>query len=918
MSDTTFQTRFDLLTGNKPFPWQIDLFENWFAKGRFPNSCNLPTGLGKTSVIAIWLLALMDHPEKIPRRLVYVVNRRTVVDQTTDEVMRIHKNLAKLEKFPDSVRELRISTLRGQFADNRRWSEDPSYPAVICGTVDMIGSRLLFSGYGVGFKAKPLHAGFLGQDVLVVHDEAHLEPAFQALLIAIEKAQREDEQSQTMPWPRLRVMELTATSRQKDAGEEKEKQFTLTDAEKINLPEIIPDPATEPIHNVWRRMRAKKGVKFLHVRRTEVAEMIGRNARSRRDSGKAVIIFVRTVESVEVVRRVLLDKKEGINTEQVQVLTGTQRGRERDYLATEDPVFARFLSGPRVTPREGTVYLICTSAGEVGVDISADHMVCDLTTLDSMAQRLGRVNRRGDGNAEIDVVYESDPDSKPKSPDFEKARWKTKEILKRLPTCAWPGAEDRHGASPLELLNLHLSDAERNAAFAPQPTILPVTDILLDAWSLTTISPPLVRAPLPGRRVVEPYLHGISDWQPPETYVAWREEVEVICGDFLELQSPEDLLEDYPLKPHELLRDRSDRVFKHLQSIAAEHPEAPVWLVDMRDRILVTSLKDLIGRYKTAINYATVLLPPFVGGLTKTGMLDAAAARKQSNVGGEAQANLTVDNDDPVQYDVADEWYEDKERTRRRRIRLWDGGRGPSDMTLEREVRFDDLEEERAGPTRVWRWFVRKPEAANERGREAYELDAHLNDVGAGAIQITGRLFDAHSEIAKAVVLAARCHDLGKNRERWQHSLGNDRYPDKVYAKSGKLRDGAALRPRDFLRDRYRHEFGSVLDLRDETHPRYAEFKEMSPEMRDLVLHLIAAHHGRGRPHFPADEAFDPKRNSQAAMELAIEIPQRFARLQRKYGRWGLAYIESLVRAADYFASANPGKTSIQPGESEG
>jgi CRISPR-associated endonuclease/helicase Cas3 len=56
------------------------------------------------------------------------------------------------------------------------------------------------------------------------------------------------------------------------------------------------------------------------------------------------------------------------------------------------------------------------------------------------------------------------------------------------------------------------------------------------------------------------------------------------------------------------------------------------------------------------------------------------------------------------------------------------------------------------------------------------------------------------------------------------------------------------------------------------------------------------------------EEAFDPKHQGQATAKLAIETPQRFARLQRKYGRWGLAYIESLVRAADYFASEFPGK----------
>src|SRR6185436_17977172 len=105
-----------------------------------------------------------------------------------------------------------------------------------------------------------------------------------------------------------------------------------------------------------------------------------------------------------------------------------------------------------------------------------------LATLDSMTQRLGRVNRRGGGAAEIDVVCETDPDPKPKSPTFEKARWNTKAILDRLPKCPSAGTENRYDASPLELLNLRITDDERSAAFAPRPRILPVTDILFDAW----------------------------------------------------------------------------------------------------------------------------------------------------------------------------------------------------------------------------------------------------------------------------------------------------------------------------------------------------------------------------------------------------------------------------------------------------
>ena len=41
-----------------------------------------------------------------------------------------------------------VSTLRGKFADNHAWNLDPSRPAIIVGTVDMIGSRMLFAGYG--------------------------------------------------------------------------------------------------------------------------------------------------------------------------------------------------------------------------------------------------------------------------------------------------------------------------------------------------------------------------------------------------------------------------------------------------------------------------------------------------------------------------------------------------------------------------------------------------------------------------------------------------------------------------------------------------------------------------------------------------------------------------------------------------
>jgi CRISPR-associated endonuclease/helicase Cas3 len=226
----TFGDLFSLVTGHLPFPWQEAQFAE-FLGNRFRKTCDVPTGLGKTSIIAIWLLALAHHAQTdtvsdFPRRLIYVVNRRTVVDQATREAERMREALAANPKLkivdealqslaaPVSNAPLAISTLRGQFADNAEWRNNPTRPAVIVGTVDMIGSRLLFAGYGCGFKSRPLHAGFLGQDALLVHDEAHLEPAFQELLAAIES-----EQERSRDFRHFRVMALTATARSGIDGE---------------------------------------------------------------------------------------------------------------------------------------------------------------------------------------------------------------------------------------------------------------------------------------------------------------------------------------------------------------------------------------------------------------------------------------------------------------------------------------------------------------------------------------------------------------------------------------------------------------------------------------------------------------------------------------------------------------------------
>jgi CRISPR-associated endonuclease/helicase Cas3 len=835
-----FDEDFKTLTEHEPFPWQRELYARFISDqpNNIPASCNIPTGLGKTSVIAVWLIALIRHETKMPRRLAYVVNRRTVVDQTTNEVEKLRENLRKLDDVPEHLKELAISTLRGQFADNRQWSADPSKPAVVCGTVDMIGSRLLFSGYGIGFKSRPLHAGFLGQDTLIVHDEAHLEPAFQNLLEAIEKEQRKGRFPDH--WP-IRVMELSATSR----GE----------GEVFGLGDSDLDDGT-----VRSRIYAKK-LLVLHPigdEKKQLAEKLAELALAHKDSGRAVLVFVRTVFDLEKVLTGLSKAKQ-----QVQQLTGTLRGRERNRLV-RDPIFIRFLpesNRPKdVAPAEGTVYLICTSAGEVGVNISAHHLIGDLSTFESIAQRLGRVNRFGfHDDTRVDIVHPTIFDAKN---EIDPAREKTLALLKKL------GGD----GSPAALSGLNAQ--ERAEAFSPQPRFLLTSDILFDAWAMTTIY-----GDLPGRPPVAEYLHGVAEWEPAQTKVAWRREVWEIRQESDESyerkkleQYAAELLEDYPLKTHELLTDRSDRVFSSLEKPSAAM-ETPVWVVDDENHVSVTTLGELIEGEKEAVENKTVLLPPQAGGFAK-GLLEGGREYDE-------------EVDQSGEYDVADEWFLNGIAQRKRG---WPSEKTdrPRGMKVVREIVFDDAD---GNVIKTWPWYARILAAeADAKSTQQYHLAPHLNDARDAAAGFVSRLHHLDGELRDSVVLAARFHDLGKNRERWQRGIGNQNYPQEAWAKSGRRRLLVERSP-------YRHEFGSVLDVK-----KQAEFERISAEAQKLVLHLIAAHHGRARPHFTADEAFDDERIDVSDAD-AIEAPRRFAELQRKYGRWGLAYLESLVRAADYAAS---------------
>ncbi|RJQ72315.1 MAG: type I-U CRISPR-associated helicase/endonuclease Cas3 [Desulfobacteraceae bacterium] len=912
MSFTDF---FCAATGNRPFPWQTALYEK-FSTGQFPTSANIPTGLGKTSIVAVWLIALALYPHKVPRRLVYVVNRRTVVDQTTAEVEKLRMALSKKPELKEIVDKLlalcalplpapdspplAVSTLRGQFADNREWSADPARPAVIVGTVDMIGSGLLFSRYTAGFKLRPHHAAFLAQDVLLVHDEAHLEPAFQQLLNSVVGDQKRSNDPRQL-W----VIELSATTR------------LVAPIEPFRISKD--DEKNEFVNG---RLNAVKHLSCVALTDGEKLPVkISALALEHKDSGRAVLVFIRSVEHATKIAAAL--DKGGLKGK-VLTLTGTMRGKERDDLVKK-PVFQRFLPESSLIDdaeaARGTVFLVATSAGEVGVNISADDLVCDLSTYESMAQRFGRVNRFGKcDDSSITVVYPQEFPHTKKISDAEKAVADgKKDAEKKLRKAKESSALDIALENTLELLHKlggdasptaleQLPAAERAAAFSPQPKMRVATDVQFDAWALTSI-----RDRIAARPPVAPYLHGEAEWEPPETHIAWREDVDVIKDELLNAYAPEELLADFPLKPHEFLRDVSSRVLNKIASLAAASSDKTLsmWLIPESGEIKVLPIsrfasafdiyskgsskrtpeeKREVDALKAEIEDATMILPASLGGIKK-GLLSAESAGNSDVTDVSEIENMRLRIHAPTP-DIPEPYAE-----RYRLIRSIDTKSG-------------EEEDETESPRRYWLWLEAK-KALNAERRTAQHpetLADHTEVTIANAAAIAEKLLpaptDGEPDLRRCLIAAAELHDLGKNRRQWQFGIGNTTY-DSARQETILAKSGGAMHPRN-LTENYRHEFGSIADA-----PASADFAGLTSIERDIVLHLVAAHHGRARPHFPAEEIFDYNAAPDVSTVLAAEVPRRFARLQHTFGRWGLAWLESLLRAADYAASA--GIVAIKP-----
>lgn len=886
----------ELLAVPQPFPWQTRLLAQ-MRRGELPSALDLPTGLGKTATMAIWLVAqaFPENGSQLPRRLAYIVDRRAVVDQATEFADRLKTMVDSPEKT-DLARALGlengglpVSTLRGQHADNRAWLARPDLPAVIVGTVDMIGSRLLFSGYGVSRKMRPFHAGLLGQDTLFLLDEAHLVPPFEHLLRAVTEERDEiglaGDQPELSP-PPSRLLALSATQRTRPA----ENGIFALDASDRDHPVLQKRLGAEKNLVVRDAVTDKELPQALAAGACELVE---------RHPDARVLVFSNSREVAEKARTLAtsaLEKKLGKPKKgeppsfETELLVGARRVHERSE-AQQRLETLGFLAGAQ-SKFDGPALVFATSAGEVGIDLDAHHMVSDVVPWERMVQRFGRVNRRGERPAELMVF----PSKEPLDPERAEA------VVQLLEALDVEGKIDVSPGRLARLASKYRDDAQLShiwqSAFSPAPYYPALERPLVEAWAMTALREHT------GRPEVEPWLRGWVD-RDPQTTVVWRgllprtenrslKATIQILGRLFEAAPPhvEEHLESETKRLETWLVKLADRAAK--EAASAAEAESPVGVASLPpDQVVVVVLdrsdepvecwtlqelmslptypqrKKQLGR---SLAGRTLVVHAALGGLGEKGLLDPKSSdtpwtpeMKSAEVAVISQAvPWTARRVRPDEGSVPEGWR--------------------ATLRLPLAVDADGI------PTWEMEVLRRRTDGASEDEKAVSKTSQTLSEHQAWArdraSQIATRL-ELPSAAAAMLAEATALHDEGKATRRWQRAFNAP--TSDVFAKTRGPVNTSAL-------DGYRHELGSLtrVSTSDSLH-------ELGLAWHDLAMHLVAAHHGFTRPTI-STSGFDELPPS-AVEARARDAALRFLDLQAKWGPWALAWWEALLRAADVWAS---------------
>ena len=389
---------------------------HWLSQG-IPCTSHLidiPTGLGKTAgVVMAWIWNRYRESEisnlkfetggsstPWPRRLVYCLPMRTLVEQTAESVDVWLWNLLKAypenqdirwlcgciedepipdEKDPPNQRMRSPIVLMGgedQSPSKRDWDLYPEKPCILIGTQDMLLSRALNRGYGMSRYRWPMHFALLNNDCLWVMDEVQLMGA------GLETS------SQLQGLRKSIGLTHTCSTWWMSATVAPERLKTLDFRSGfLNLPifQLTSDDSSHP--QAQERMRASKSVVFsgLQLSETKAADIT--------DYASAVAELVAKTHEPDSLSLVILNR-----VDRAQAVFSALESSFADI--PHALIHSRFRPEDRAEhmklldhPEGGIV--VSTQAIEAGLDVSARHLFTELAPWSSLVQRIGRCNRDG-------------------------------------------------------------------------------------------------------------------------------------------------------------------------------------------------------------------------------------------------------------------------------------------------------------------------------------------------------------------------------------------------------------------------------------------------------------------------------------------------------------------------------------------